>query len=65
MAGSRKARTAQEWAEYLEGRKADVVELQARLAAGEDEVATAHALGFGTRRDLAARVAAAVKAQQS
>ncbi len=57
----RKTRTAEEWAEYLAHRQADVAELQRRLAAGEDEVATAHSLGFGTKADLAQRVAAARK----
>ncbi len=63
MTTQRNARTAEEWAEYLTRRQADVRELQQRIAAGEDEVSAARGLGFGTRSDLACRIAAAKAAR--
>ena len=48
------------WAARIADGQARVVRLQARMAAGEGEAGAAHAEGFLTRRDVDARVMAAV-----
>lgn len=56
MTTTRKPRSEAEWAEYIESRKAAVRELKTALANGEDEVESAHRLGFATRRDVEAMI---------
>jgi hypothetical protein len=47
--------------EYLAERRTAVAELKRRLAAGENEAVAAHALGFATRNDVHAHIAAIVR----